>query len=65
MQPNNDQLTKLTSLRVAIQHAVAQFERGEVIRDFKMAAFLGERHRERLASLVPHFATLTRVKGGC
>ncbi len=41
---------KLASLRVDIQHAVDQAERGEVIRDFKMDAFLEERHREHSAA---------------
>ncbi|MBL9131175.1 MAG: hypothetical protein JNG86_08255 [Verrucomicrobiaceae bacterium] len=45
-----EEQVKLTSLRADIQHAVAQVERGEIIRDFKMDAFLQERHREHAAS---------------
>ncbi len=45
-----EEQVKLTSLRADIQHAVAQAERGEFIRDFKMGAFLEERHREHSAS---------------
>ncbi|MBE7493652.1 MAG: hypothetical protein HS117_01750 [Verrucomicrobiaceae bacterium] len=37
-------------LRANIQHAVAQAERGEVIQDFNMDAFLQERHREHAAA---------------
>lgn len=37
---------KLASLRADIQHAVDQAERGEVVHDFSMEAFLEERHRE-------------------
>ncbi len=36
----------LASLRADIQHAVDQAERGEVVRDFSIKAFLEERHRE-------------------
>jgi hypothetical protein len=46
MEPNNDQRTKIASLRADIQHAVAQADRGEVIRDFQMKALLQECHRE-------------------
>ena len=45
-----EEQTKLTALRADIQHAVAQAERGEIIRDFKMDAFLQERHREHAAA---------------
>ena len=38
------------ALRADIQHAVDQAERGEVIRDFSMEAFLEERHREQAAN---------------
>lgn len=41
---------KLAALRADIQHAVDQAERGEVIRDFSMNAFLEERHREQAAN---------------
>ena len=48
MQPNNEQLTKIASLRADLQHAVAQADRGEIIRDFKMKALLQECHREQV-----------------
>lgn len=41
---------KLASLKADIQHAVEQAERGEVISDFSMEAFLQERHREHSAT---------------
>ena len=41
-----EESAKLASLRADIQHAVDQADRGEVIRDFDMTAFLAERHSE-------------------
>lgn len=41
-----EESAKLASLRSDIQHAVAPADRGEVIHEFDMAAFLVERHRE-------------------
>lgn len=45
----DEELAKLASLRADIQHAVDQVDRGEVIRDFDMAAFLADCHREHSA----------------
>lgn len=47
----HEESAKLASLRADIQHAVDQVDRGEVIRDFDMTAFLAERHREHAARL--------------
>jgi hypothetical protein len=44
-----DETLKLASLRADVQHAVEQADRGEVIHDFDMAAFLVERHRGHAA----------------
>ncbi len=44
-----EESAKLASLRADIQHAVDQVDRGEVIRDFDMTAFLAERHCEHAA----------------
>ncbi|GEM_PF-757148 len=44
-----EESAKLDSLRADIQHAVEQADRGEIIRDFDMAAFLVERHQEHAA----------------
>jgi Arc/MetJ-type ribon-helix-helix transcriptional regulator len=46
---SEEEAAKLASLRADIQYAVEQAERGEVIHDFNMAAFLVERHREHTA----------------
>ena len=54
MEPNNDQITKIASLRAGIQHAVAQADRGEVIRDFKMEELIQECHLQH--------AVLAKVK---
>ena len=42
----DEESDRLASLRADIQHAVDQADRGEVIRDFDMTAFLAERHSE-------------------
>lgn len=46
-----EEQAKLASLRADIQHAIAQAERGEIIRDFDMSTFLEECHREHGSSI--------------
>lgn len=43
--------SKLAALRVDVQHAADQLDRGEGIRDFDWDAFLADRHRAHAARI--------------